>query len=256
MKFQVIGWTYYEDDYPVHEGDEESVIRAVIEAIREGGFKFGGNSHDSALSGVPVLNDGTMACFSWRTWGGIMAEALRLPNNNGMAYTVWYMDNRERLLGETPREIVLPPRGVDKARIVPRETLAETFEMHLVPAAFQAVKSGEKTVEIRRFDEKRLLVCKDDFIDFLFENEHCLVRVKSTDTFPFRTLLGTSPQETEWERERLKEGEELLKRAAFAGYETPEKLREFLKTTYPNEQTAIVFEIERVQENNNGSENA
>lgn len=246
MKFQVIGWTYYEDDYPVHQGDEESVIRAVIEAIREGGFKFGGNSHDSALSGVPVLNDGTMACFSWRTWGGIMAEALELPNENGMAYTVWYMDNRERLMGMTPREIVMPPHGVDRSRIVPREELVETFEMHLVPAAFEAVKSGKKRVEIRRFDRKRLLVCKDDIIDFICGEEHCPVKVKKTDEISFQYLLGTAQAETVFERERLQQGEEILKRATFEGCETPEKLKEFLKTVYPNEKRALVFEIERI----------
>ncbi len=244
MKFEVIGWTYYEDDYPVHEGDEESVFRAVVKAVREGGYKFGGNSHDSALSGVPVLNDGTMACFSWRVWGGVMAEALQLPDEDGMAYTAWYMDNREVLLGLPRREIVLPPRGVDKTKIVPREALAEEFEMHLVPAAFEAVVSGKKTAEIRRPDEKRLLVCKDDFIRFICGEKTCRVRVTGVESEQTATLFGKRKIETEGDRIAAKRAAELIACARFEGYETAEKLYEFFRTVYPEDtQYALIFKI-------------
>ncbi len=237
MKFEVIGWTYYENRaYPEHKGDHGAVNRAVIQAIREGGYRFGGNSHEDAMTGVPVLNDGTKACYSWRGWGMIMALALELKNEKGYAYMQWYMDTMDELLGGPRRERVLPPWGVDDRRIQKRSALTEVFEMHLVPEAFHAVAAGKKTVELRLYDEKRQCICRGDLIDFVCGEERVRVHVTNTDIYDnFEDLFDP---------DRLGKGYEhiathkrsLVRRARFGEYKTPEALRSFLFELYPEEK--------------------
>lgn len=231
MKFEVVGWLSYDDyDYPFHEGEHGAVDRAVIKAIREGGYRFGGNTQEYCSSGVPVLNDGTRAYYSWRGWGSIMAQALELPSRGGYEYMAFYMDHPDIETGRS-REIILPPRGVDTSLFKKREELSEEFEMHLVPAAFEAVVSGKKAVELRALDEKRGLVCAGDYITFLCGEKSCRKKVRLVydyfdggDIFerhgPVRPAPGgPSP-------------EEILQGAMFEGCETPEALWDFLVDMY------------------------
>lgn len=250
MKFQVIGWTDFQDEtYPEHDGESGAVDRAVVDALREGGYRFDGAAHQYQDSGTPVLSDGTRACYSMRAWGATMADALSVPNDDGMAYMDWYIDE-EDLLREEPK-FVLPPRGVDKTRIVPREMLCEEFEMHLAPAAFDAVSSGTKTVELRRWDEKRSLVCKDDLITFLCGERRCRVKVTEVRDFPsFDSLFDFRPSRYDTEEE-IAERRAIVRAALFPGCDTPEKLLEFLNSVYSEKkhgwESVLAYRIERIE---------
>ena len=158
MKYEVIGWTYGGTQvYPQHKCITACVDAAIIKEIRRHGYFFGGDVHEDYC---PVLNDGTSVSYSWRGWGRIMA--LAHGNEDELGYMIAYMDD---LIDPAVRK--RPERGkVDNGRIVPKETLPETFVMHLNDDMFEAVKAGTKTVEIRLFDDKRKLVDIGDYIEF------------------------------------------------------------------------------------------
>lgn len=158
MKYEVIGWTYCGTQaFPEHKDITACVDDAIIREIRRHGYLFGGDVHEDFC---PVLNDGTYVSYSWRGWGKIMA--LAYGNEDELGYMFAYMDN---LIEPDKRKY--PKYGeVDYSRIVPRETLTETFVMHLSDDMFEAVRAGTKTVEIRLFDEKRMLIDVGDYIEF------------------------------------------------------------------------------------------
>lgn len=69
--------------------------------------------------------------------------------------------------------------------------------MSLNPAPFYMIKSGEKTIELRLYDEKRRRINVSDEIEFLNtddENEKILVRVLRLHRFKsFDELYGALP---------------------------------------------------------------
>lgn len=158
MKYEVIGWACVDDIYPEHKDITVGVDKVIIEEIRKHGYLFGGDSHETYS---PVLNDGTLVNYSWRGWGRIMAIAHD-EWTGGVSYMFGYMD---KLLN--PEYIKYPQLSVDDRRIVPKESLAETIVMRLKDDEFDAIKSGEKTVEIRLFDDDSKRVDIGDYIEFV-----------------------------------------------------------------------------------------
>ena len=257
MKFEVIGWTEYDNTaYPPHYGDGGAVSRAIAAEIRNKGYRFGGNYHQEGETGAPVLSDGTIVRYSMRTWGAVMADAWNVDNSDGMAYMEWYMDNVEELVDGTPRKTVTPPDFVDVLRIRPRAALAETFRMHLIPEAFEAVKSGKKTVELRLNNKDRHYICKDDFIVFEGpEGETLKVQALSVHYFEsFERMMGKLEEGLEFLRDEEEDERNaaLAARALFGECDTPEKLLAFLEKTYPKKERdtyyAMAIEIRRIEE--------
>ena len=165
MKYEVIGWTNCgNQSYPQHKYITACVDAAIIKEIREHGYFFGGDVHENYC---PVLNDGTYVSYSWRGWGRIMA--LAHGNQDELGYMIAYMED---LIDPALRK--RPAWGkVDVSRIVPRETLTETFVMHLSDEMFAEVKSGRKNVEIRLFDDKRKLGDLRDYIEVRQASDNC-----------------------------------------------------------------------------------
>ncbi len=62
--------------------------------------------------------------------------------------------------------------------------------MKLNKAAFEQIKSGEKTIEIRLFDEKRQMVEKGDFIYFsLMDDDKQVIKARILDLHYFPDFL-------------------------------------------------------------------
>ncbi len=166
MKYKVIGWTDYGNgEYPENPDPcGHSAWKALVEELRAKGYRFGGDSHQYCSGCVPVLNDGTRLEYSMRTWGRAVAEAVYGDNPPPGSYMDFYMDCVAQIPeGEKPD---MPRSYVDKSLIAPAESIADTYGMKLVPAAFAAIKSGKKTVEARLYDAKRQLLDVGDFIIF------------------------------------------------------------------------------------------
>ena len=94
MALKVIGWSYFDCEYPTPKvkGEQfEEMITAVKDAIREGEYVFSGQEHQYSLTGVPVFNDGTCFRASMRCWGSIMAELYVDGNGERLSYMDFYM---------------------------------------------------------------------------------------------------------------------------------------------------------------------
>ena len=144
------------------------------------------------------------------------------------------MDTIEVMMGEKRREIILPPHGVDTKRIRKRAELAETFEMHLCPEAFEAVSTGKKTVELRLNDEKRNCICRDDFIEFFCEERRCRARVTRVEYFEDFGELFAAQDKFEGERE-YRHRLALVRRAGFGTCKNAKTLSDFLNSVYSEE---------------------
>ena len=168
--YKIIGWTDWDgDDYPVNKGSVAADL-AVIECIRKNGYAFGGDSHQNKEGCCPVLNDGTKVRYSMRGWGSIMASALDIDDSDGYAYMEWYMDSwtRTGMAGVDcpPRELVYPPKGVDKTQLNKDLCTKLVHEMRLADEPFDMIVSGKKTIEVRLYDEKRRELSVGDIIIF------------------------------------------------------------------------------------------
>ncbi len=236
MKFEVIGWTNGDDErFPDHEMEFESVDRAVIKALREGGYMFDGMEHQYGASGTPVLNDGTKAGYGMRAWSWTMCDALETDDQTQEAsdFLKWYLDEEEMigpLEGKAPTHI-MPPLGVDTSRIVPREMLAEEFPYPLVPAAYDAVEAGKKTWEFLLNNQKARLICEDDIIIFTCGERTCRVRVTFSDNYSNAKefFLNKAVKVDD-------DAEAMLHGGSFAGCDTPAALYKHYLETFPEEE--------------------
>ena len=81
-------WQDYLDDwneevYPYLEAFRESVLELQI--------RFCGDYHQSGRDGVPLFDDGTVATFSYRGWGDIMAAIWSEEDGIDYNYMAFYM---------------------------------------------------------------------------------------------------------------------------------------------------------------------
>ena len=99
--YKVTGWTCSDDDCYVHvngtflmdsnppELNMRAIRDAIISEVRDKEYQFTGSYHQYGEYGTPIINDKYIIEYSQRSWGGIMADALGLPNNDGFAYVKW-----------------------------------------------------------------------------------------------------------------------------------------------------------------------
>ena len=77
MKYKIIDWGNYWDEYP-EDGEITFAKRYfLIDYIRSEGILFSGEDHQDEPGCIPIFNDGKRYFTSRRGWGGIMAEAYR-----------------------------------------------------------------------------------------------------------------------------------------------------------------------------------
>lgn len=146
MKYEVIGWTYYEDyrfkDKPMTFASRH----AIIDEIKEHGYRFSGYEHQESPYGCPVLNDGTRVLCSQRGFAGIMAEAY----GEGAGAYARYMMTMDKSF------IIKPEYGVDKSKIVDKDMLIDEYYLDVSDDVFQVVeKSG--VLEIEDLDKFRYI---------------------------------------------------------------------------------------------------
>ena len=66
---------------------EEKYYETLLKYIKENNIKFSGEEHQHIKEGVPLFDDDTVSLFSFRGWGGIMAQVW------GGNYMDFYMKN-------------------------------------------------------------------------------------------------------------------------------------------------------------------
>lgn len=64
---------------------------ALREAIIDRNLKYCGNDHQELDYGVPVFSDFTVATYSYRAWGDLMAAVWSTQENKDYSYIDFYM---------------------------------------------------------------------------------------------------------------------------------------------------------------------
>jgi hypothetical protein len=81
-------WQDYLDSWkePAHP-----YIYALRASIVERGIRWGGDWHQEADDGTPVFSDGTVAEFSYRGWGDLLAAIWSDEDGQAYSYVNFYM---------------------------------------------------------------------------------------------------------------------------------------------------------------------
>ena len=119
MKYKVIGWTDYEDERYDNEPLTFASRHAIVDCIKAHGYRFSGWEHQESLYGCPVLNDGKKRTCTQRGFGSIMAEA----HNEGAGGYARYLVMMDKSC------LVVPERGVDKAKIENKDSLVQSYSL-------------------------------------------------------------------------------------------------------------------------------
>ena len=78
MKYQIIGWTAYDDPSFAACPPSYAAENAIVDELRAQGYRFTGYHHQENAFCCPVLNDGKKRLFSQRAFGELMARAQGL----------------------------------------------------------------------------------------------------------------------------------------------------------------------------------
>ena len=74
---------YNEESYPY--------LNAIKKSVIENDLKLTGEQHQYSKNGVPLFEDDTVASFSWRAWGDLMAAIWSDEEDKDYCYMDFYM---------------------------------------------------------------------------------------------------------------------------------------------------------------------
>lgn len=80
-------WKDYADIYNDKGREYAEALRA---AILERELRYSGSQHQNSHDGVPVFSDGTVATFSYRAWGDLMAGVWSEHQDQDYSYVDFY----------------------------------------------------------------------------------------------------------------------------------------------------------------------
>jgi len=64
---------------------------ALRESIIENNIRFGGDTHQTEYGGTPLFDDGSVASFSFRGWGDLLAAVWSSEEDKDYSYMDFYM---------------------------------------------------------------------------------------------------------------------------------------------------------------------
>ena len=97
---KIIRWDHYDYDAKDNKQKEyrelddpnpQETYMNLCDEIRKHGYKFDGPYHQNGKMGTPVLEGDLYMLFSYRSWGGVMADAWSSVDKIGYNYMDFYM---------------------------------------------------------------------------------------------------------------------------------------------------------------------
>ena len=134
MKLRVVGWAYYDDDWKQSEKSWAERY-AIIDEIKKHGYLFSGWAHQQGYCCAPILNDGTICCYSQRSWGSIMAEAHGYTGRMDYAKFAFMVD---------PDDEVRPTKPIDEDAFQLELNLNERFELDVSQDIFTRAQNEDE----------------------------------------------------------------------------------------------------------------
>ncbi len=80
-------WKDYIEQYNEKGAEYAEALRA---GVLERKLKYNGSEHQNSIEGVPVFSDGTIATFSFRAWGDLIAAVWSEEENIDYSYMDFY----------------------------------------------------------------------------------------------------------------------------------------------------------------------
>lgn len=176
MNYQVVGWTYYDDDnFPDIEEISIHLRDIIIEDIKKNHYLFTSWRHQEDF-GVPVLNTKEKVCFSRKGFAELMLEA------NGLDLDDFFsLANDIQVKGETLPDTFI----VDEAMFKDKKELIETHKLNVLEDTFSLLK--QKRVIDLDLASLIKVIDKGDFIIFKNNDKEYLTVIKN---ITYLDLLG------------------------------------------------------------------
>lgn len=80
-------WKDYIEKY---KEEARPYLEAIRESVIENGIRYTGQEHEDRTDGTPLFNDETVAIFSFRGWGDLMAAIWSEKENKNYCYMDFY----------------------------------------------------------------------------------------------------------------------------------------------------------------------
>ena len=128
-KLRIVGWTSFDDDYPMTLDNSKlfnEKLHLVAKEIGENGYFFSGEEHQNGLTGMPVFSDGTAFRASMRTWGYIMAS-VNSSKTRQYSYMDFYMSLGEEAIMPEYIPLDILPKEVEE--VLPGCTVEEDQQL-------------------------------------------------------------------------------------------------------------------------------
>lgn len=85
------GWDDYKKGIGADKDDDIPHLTALKKSIIENNIKFTGSDHQNLPNGVPLFSDGTVALFTFRGWGDLLAAIWNTEEKTDMySYMSFY----------------------------------------------------------------------------------------------------------------------------------------------------------------------
>ncbi len=97
---KIIRWDHYDYDAEgvaqkayreLDDPNPQETYMNLCDEIRKHGYKFDGPYHQDGKMGTPVLEGDLYMLFSYRSWGGVMADAWSSVDKTSYSYMDFYM---------------------------------------------------------------------------------------------------------------------------------------------------------------------
>lgn len=85
-QYEEINGTWAVGEHPV---DRDVIRPLIVDELRKRGYKFCGFYHQGGDYGTPIIDGKYTVLYSYRSWGGIMADAYEIQDEDGTAYCAW-----------------------------------------------------------------------------------------------------------------------------------------------------------------------
>lgn len=173
---KIIRWDHYDYDAEknvqkeyreLDDPNPQETYMNLCEEIRKHGYKFDGPYHQTGKMGTPVLEGDLYMTFSYRSWGGVMADAWSCVDKVDYSYMDFYMMDHYSDEFKTPEYelpgFVKPERPIVRKPVTHLEELSIAGDYGRIHRAIDEYNESFK--DIRGF--RNVLKDKDKLKKFL-----------------------------------------------------------------------------------------
>ena len=144
----------------IDDPNPQETYMNLCEEIRKHGYKFDGPYHQNGKMGCPIAEDGSYITHSYRSWGGVMADAWSCVDKIGYNYMDFYMMDNYSDDFKTPEYdlpgFVKPERPIERKPQTHLVALAMSSDISLIKKASAEFLEKFKNLKFREIERNEL----------------------------------------------------------------------------------------------------